>query len=132
MRLFVTETDISVDDGESLVPEDFAGTMPERTALVRRSLVLGRQRLLRWKFIAGFAVAVVLPWLLRNIFVPEASGASLDNAFVGTGLALIIGYYLLRSFSNFPGVRGGGYILPSFAVSYGLVLAWFFFLRLDY
>jgi hypothetical protein len=128
----VAQTDVTLDDREAIVPDDFAGTLPERTAHVRRTLVLGRQRLLRWKFIAGFAVAVVLPWLVRNIVVPEASGASLDNAFIGTAVALIIGYYLLRSFSNFPGVRGGGYILPSFSASYGLVLAWFFFLRLDY
>jgi lipopolysaccharide/colanic/teichoic acid biosynthesis glycosyltransferase len=130
--LLVAQTDVTLDDREAIVPDDFAGTLPERTAHVRRTLVLGRQRLLRWKFIAGFAVAVVLPWLVRNIVVPEASGASLDNAFIGTAVALIIGYYLLRSFSNFPGVRGGGYILPSFSASYGLVLAWFFFLRLDY
>src|SRR3954453_16208428 len=115
MSLFVAETDISLDVRETLVPEDFDGTLPERTALVRRTLVLGRARLLRWKFIAGFAVAVVLPWLVPNIVVPEASGASLNNAFIGTGLALIIGYSLLRSFSNFPGVRGGGYIFPVFA-----------------
>lgn len=125
-------SDVALDEAERLVPEDFDGSLPERTALVRRARVLGRQRLLRWKFMAGFAVAVVLPWLLRNLFVPETSGASLDNAFIGTGLGMIIGYYLLRSFSNFPGVRGGNYIIPSFAASYGLVLAWFFFFRLDY
>ena len=132
MSLFVAQTETIVEEERTLPADGFAGTAPERTALVRRALVLGRQRLLRWKFIAGFAVAVALPWMVRHITVPEETGASLNNAFIGTGLALVMGYYLLRSFSNFPGVRGGGYILPSFAASYGIVLAWFFFFRFDY
>src|SRR5690606_10989277 len=50
----------------------------------------------------------------------------------GTTIALLAGYFGFRRLSLFPGVRAGYHIFPSFAITYGLVLSVFFFLRLDY
>lgn len=42
------------------------------------------------------------------------------------------GYMLYKRIGNFPGVAAAGYILPTFALTYGLVFATIFFFRLDY
>ena len=81
----------------------------------------------------GLLLAVAIPYLVR--FRAEYGQADLDsinNSLVGTIIALVGGYYAFRRVSFYPGVRASYHILPTFAVSYGLVLAAFFFARLDY
>ena len=87
----------------------------------------------RFQLGVGLLVAVVLPWAVRvNFAVEELEWPGLQNSLAGTTLALIFGYFGFRRLSRFPGVRASHYILPTFAVTYGLVLAGFFFARLDY
>jgi lipopolysaccharide/colanic/teichoic acid biosynthesis glycosyltransferase len=57
---------------------------------------------------------------------------ALNNSLVGAFVGLVAGYYAFRRMSHYPGVRASYHILPSFAASYGSVLAVFFFARLDY
>jgi lipopolysaccharide/colanic/teichoic acid biosynthesis glycosyltransferase len=81
----------------------------------------------------GLLLAVAIPYLVR--FRAEYGQADLDsinNSLVGTIIALVGGYYAFRRVSFYPGVRASYHILPTFAVSYGLVLVAFFFARLDY
>ncbi|MDQ4087636.1 MAG: sugar transferase [Pseudomonadota bacterium] len=81
----------------------------------------------------GLLLAVLLPWAVRvNLEVAELEWRGLQNSLGGTILALIAGYLGYRRLSRYPGVRASFYILPTFAASYGLVLAVFFFARLDY
>lgn len=42
------------------------------------------------------------------------------------------GYLLYKRIGNFPGVAAAGYILPTFALTYGLVFIAIFFFRFDY
>lgn len=42
------------------------------------------------------------------------------------------GYLLYKRIGNFPGVAAAGYILPTFALTYGLVFMAIFFFRFDY
>ena len=81
----------------------------------------------------GILIAVLMPWLVR---VQMASNpgelVGLQEAVIGSFLALVSGYYSFRRLSRYPGVRASYHILPSFAASYGIVLACFFFARLDY
>lgn len=88
--------------------------------------------LLGLELLIGIVVAVLLPWIIYAIFNADARGPSARNALLGSGVALTIGYYIFSSFVNFPGVRGGSYILPSFASGYATVLTAFFFGRLEY
>ena len=81
----------------------------------------------------GLLLAVIIPYLVR--FRQEYAQPDLDslnNSLVGTIVALIGGYYAFRRVSHYPGVRASYHILPTFAVSYGMVLVAFFFARLDY
>ena len=85
----------------------------------------------------GLLLAVVIPYLvrLRQEIGPvggQPDLESLNNSLVGTIAALIGGYYAFRRVSYYPGVRASYHIFPTFAVSYGLVLVAFFFIRLDY
>jgi lipopolysaccharide/colanic/teichoic acid biosynthesis glycosyltransferase len=87
----------------------------------------------RFQFGIGLLIAVIAPWAVRvEIAVRPQDLVGLQNSVVGTTIALLAGYYSFSRLSNFPGVRAAYHIFPAFAVSYGLVLAVFFFLRLDY
>lgn len=87
----------------------------------------------RFQLGAGLLLAVIAPWLLRlELSGPGSDLRGLETAVIGTTLALLAGYYGFQRLSVFPGARASYHILPSFAISYGLVLAGFFFARLDY
>jgi lipopolysaccharide/colanic/teichoic acid biosynthesis glycosyltransferase len=81
----------------------------------------------------GLLLAVIIPFLVRYRFeylLPDLH--SIQNSLIGTSIALVAGYYGFRRVSFYPGVSASYHILPSFAATYGLVLAVFFFARLDY
>ena len=85
------------------------------------------------QFFGGVLFAVALPWLVRVLIEPAtANFPSQHNAGIGTLAALTGGQLFLRSLTNFPGIRGANYVIPTFAISYGLALVVFFLLRLDY
>ena len=87
----------------------------------------------RFQLGVGLLIAVLLPWAVRvQVAIEELELPGLQNSLVGSAVALIAGYYGFRRLSRYPGVRASYNIFPTFAVSYGLVLAFFFFARLDY
>jgi lipopolysaccharide/colanic/teichoic acid biosynthesis glycosyltransferase len=82
---------------------------------------------------AGLLLAVLLPWAVRvNLALEQLELAALQNSLAGTFVAVVLGYYGFRRLSRYPGVRASYHILPSYAAGYGIVLAIFFFARLDY
>lgn len=87
----------------------------------------------RYQLIGATLVAVILPILLRNGFdIGAQPYESSQNTLVGTFLAMLLGTYLLRRITAYPGVSTVSTILPAFAASYGLAILLFFFARLDY
>jgi len=88
---------------------------------------------LRLQLGVGLLVAVIAPWVVRVQLAQRPQDlVGLQISVVGTTIALVIGYVSFRRLSRLPGVRAAYHILPSFAASYAIVLAIFFFLRLDY
>ena len=87
----------------------------------------------RWQIIFGFVLAVVLPALIRW---PDDSlkfnAPSLNNALVGTTVALIAGYFFLRKLATVPGLQIFSYILPVFSFTYGLMAVLLLLTRQDY
>jgi lipopolysaccharide/colanic/teichoic acid biosynthesis glycosyltransferase len=80
----------------------------------------------------GLILAALLPYLVRLFVDTQDDPISLNSSFVGTLVAVLLGYFGFRRMSLYPDVRVAYSILPAFAVSYGLLLAIFFMLRLDY
>jgi lipopolysaccharide/colanic/teichoic acid biosynthesis glycosyltransferase len=89
---------------------------------------------LRSQMLAGLLVAVLLPAVAISAAVGEGLLAiqALNNSMIGCSFAVWFGLILVRRVSAFPGSRMFGFILPSFATSYGVVLTVFLLMRLDY
>jgi lipopolysaccharide/colanic/teichoic acid biosynthesis glycosyltransferase len=87
----------------------------------------------RFQFGVGLLVAVLVPYAIRYQFDIRAGDlAALNDSLIATTLALTAGYYAFRRVSHYPGVRASYHIFPTFAATYGVALAVFFFLRLNY
>lgn len=85
------------------------------------------------QFLIGFVVAILAPALVRYGTLANAIPATgFLSSFVGATAALMFGLLMLRRVTAYPGTKTFGYILPSFTGSFGLVLAIFFFFRIDY
>ena len=78
----------------------------------------------RWRMDASDVIAGAY----GNPFV----NLSLANALVGTTIAMVVGFVAMRQMRAHPGVRSIGYIVYSFAVTYGLLGLAFLFVRADY
>ena len=87
----------------------------------------------RYQLLGGMAFAIGIPLLLRMAYVPEVLTNSNHQVTVAAAaIAHILGYILYRRLGNFPGVASAGAILPTFALTYGLVFLVIFFFRFDY
>lgn len=87
----------------------------------------------RYQLLGAALFAIVLPALIRNGFGRWNWGlGSMENTLVGTFGAMLLGAFLLRRMTVYPGTRTIAYLLPAFVVSYGIAMALFFFVRLDY
>ena len=103
--------------------------------LTATHLVSDRPLLLRVRFqlIGGVLVAVVLPAALRNAIAPGIIfSTSMHQTVLAALVAHVLGFFAYRRMGNYPGVASAGSILPTFALSYGLVFLTIFFFRLDY
>ena len=56
----------------------------------------------------------------------------MENTINGTIIAVLVGAYILRRMTSYPGVQSMAFVLPSFAISYLSVVLIFFFARFDY
>jgi lipopolysaccharide/colanic/teichoic acid biosynthesis glycosyltransferase len=87
---------------------------------------------LRWNLL-GVLLCSLTPYVVRLLTNPINDDAGLLNVtFVGTLAASLLGVFLLRSLSNYPGVQGSVYIVPSFLSSYSLGFVAFLFGRFSY
>jgi lipopolysaccharide/colanic/teichoic acid biosynthesis glycosyltransferase len=107
------------------IRQDTLGTLSNPLNLLQRQRV---------HLAGGILAAVLLPWLARHDLsvLEHLSRHSQVNSLAGVSIAVLIGYYLFRQLTRHPGIITAAYILPTFLFSYALVLAVFFFLRIDY
>ena len=87
----------------------------------------------RFQLLGGILCAVLLPGIMRGALerLPDTI-ASYDNSIIGTLCALLLGYMIYRKVTGLPGASALVNVVPAFLTSYGLVVALFFLLRLDY
>jgi lipopolysaccharide/colanic/teichoic acid biosynthesis glycosyltransferase len=87
----------------------------------------------RYQISAGILIAVLAPVYIRNLL----TGAGIDqatqyNTAIGGCIALILGFLSYRRLHIFPGLASGGYIITAFSITFGLLAAVLFMLRLEY
>jgi lipopolysaccharide/colanic/teichoic acid biosynthesis glycosyltransferase len=88
---------------------------------------------LRYQLLAGALIGLGIPSVVRPkyTFSVEEFFAYPLGLF-GTLGAMLLGVVIFRKVTEFPGARATAYILPSFVLSFGAVMAIFSLLRLDY
>ena len=88
---------------------------------------------IRFQLLGAIIFGVILPVILRGQFerLPDQI-ANYDNSLFGTLCAVLIGYMIFRKVTVLPGSNAFMSILPAFLSSYGIIVAVFFILRLDY
>lgn len=88
---------------------------------------------LRVELLLLLVLAVVVPApLLGRYLLPGIAARPIDYAVVAAAFGVTFGLVLLRRVSAFPGTTVFGFIIPSFATSYGITLAALFLSRADY
>ncbi len=88
---------------------------------------------LRFQLLGGLLVAVAVPALIRIAIDPYVMFSSnLQTTIIAAVIAHTLAFVSFRRMGNFPGLTATSYILPTFALCYGLVFAVIFFFRLDY
>ncbi len=93
---------------------------------------LGRNR---YQLLVAVIVGVALPALIVTRFdlsMMSPGGSGLANTIAGTFAAVLLGAYLRRRMTTYPGAGSIAVVLPAFGAAYGAAVAIFFLLRLDY
>ncbi|WP_287330915.1 sugar transferase [Mesorhizobium sp.] len=94
-----------------------------------------RHLLLRMRFqlLGGLTFAILVPALVRMSFDQQVIwSTNMQVTILAAFIAHTSGYLLYKRIGNFPGVAAAGNILPTFALTYGLVFVTIFFFRFDY
>ncbi len=85
---------------------------------------------MRVQLLSLLIAGVVLPTAIQHPRFTESPETV--HSMIGATLAIVAGLVLLRRVTAFPGTDTFGFILPSFAIPYGIVLTLFLGLRLEY
>ncbi|WP_287246306.1 sugar transferase [Mesorhizobium sp.] len=94
-----------------------------------------RHLLLRMRFqlLGGLTFAILVPAMVRMSFDQQVIwSTNMQATILAAFMAHATGYLLYKRIGNFPGVAAAGNILPTFALTYGLVFMAIFFFRFDY
>ena len=102
---------------------------PVSKGSVARKTILGKQRV---QLGGAVLFAVALPFLIRMNLPVLGTQSDFATAVIGNLIAVMLGHYILRSLTVYPGIVAGFYVLPAFVISYALVLIVFWSFRLDY
>ena len=86
----------------------------------------------RCQIIGAVLLAVLLPGLVRGGLGDQTPIGSAETTAIGTFLAVLLGAYVLRRLTAFPGVQRYSYVLPAFLATFAVLMAVLFFLRIDY
>jgi lipopolysaccharide/colanic/teichoic acid biosynthesis glycosyltransferase len=108
-------------------PAGFGQTFTLRSGIAR---LAARMRV---QLLVGLLFAVILPAFGRWQFdIIANQDTSANNTLIGTAIAVVAGYVIVRKFAAFPGVQAISYVLPAFLTAYGILISIFFFVRIEY
>ncbi len=88
---------------------------------------------IRYQLGGALLLSAVLPFAIYTQVLHQAARyVSLGSTFVAVSLAVVIGHYLLRSLSVYPGVNAQTFVVPSFLASFGVAAGALVMTRTDY
>lgn len=88
---------------------------------------------IRFQLVGGLTFAIIAPAIIRIGFNPEVVySTNLQVTVAAAVIAHLTGFLAYRRIGNFPGVAAASYILPTFALTYGVVFLTIFFFRFEY
>ncbi|MEL6209860.1 MAG: sugar transferase, partial [Pseudomonadota bacterium] len=117
----------------SIIPESRQAAAPTGGLTRLRRGLAGLLSSIPFQAVCAALIGGVAPALLRENYERVADKlVSYDNSIIGTLLAALIGFMLYRKISVLPGTRTLMRVLPSFLISYALILAIFMMWRFDY
>jgi exopolysaccharide biosynthesis polyprenyl glycosylphosphotransferase len=88
---------------------------------------------LRYQLGGAFLFSAIIPYLIRLMTVQSAAQMlPITQALYGSILAIVLGTFLYRSVTTYPGVEKSSYVLPAFTIAYATLLLVFIMTRLDY
>lgn len=82
--------------------------------------------------LAGLAICVGVPLLVRIMTTGRPLATTEANAAIGAGIAFLMSLYAFRQMATFPGLRATTNILSSLGVSFAVVAVAFLFFRFEY
>ena len=76
--------------------------------------------------------AAAIPFFIRYLSIDLGAVETLKQTFLGSVAAIVVGVWLLRNVTTYPGVETSAYILPAFTLSYFALLMTFVLGRIEY
>jgi lipopolysaccharide/colanic/teichoic acid biosynthesis glycosyltransferase len=87
----------------------------------------------RFQLGGGLIVAAFIPWVVRFAISPQAADVHLVyNTVIANAFAVVIGFYIFRSITVYPGIRQSYFIFPTYSAAFTVMLAFFVLGRVDY
>lgn len=88
---------------------------------------------LRYQLGGALLFAALIPFVVRVALLPGGDlVAPVAQTFLGSIVAIVIGTWLFRNVSTYPGVEKTTYVLPAFTLSYTALLLFLVVSRYDY
>ena len=98
----------------------------------KRPLVSRLRFQLGGALVVGLLLPLALRWPITSLRLEFISSSMIMPSLVAAAVAILLGYWFNRQVTGYPGASDLAYVIPSLAISFGLVLLASFFLRLDY
>lgn len=87
---------------------------------------------LRYQLGGCLLLAAILPYAIVALFVTDKLMAPVNQSLLGSIVAIVLGTWLYRNVSTYPGVEKTAYVLPAFTLSYTALLLFHVAGRVDY
>lgn len=88
---------------------------------------------IRFQLLGAILCGVVTPAVARAELERVADPSiTYEQTLIGTLCALLLGYLVFRKVTVLPGAKALVNVVPAFLTSYAVIMAFFFFLRIDY
>lgn len=98
----------------------------------KRPLVSRLRFQLGGALVVGLLLPLALRWPITSLRLEFISSSMVLPSLLAAAVAILLGYWFNRQVTGYPGASDLAYVIPSLAISFGVVLLASFILRLDY